>query len=113
MPTRTLQKEQLEGYFNRVSRSLGTRDVRIEVASLDLGDQIAAEWVGLTKLSYDPHNDVIDVGGDDLDHRIARPYVVHVEEGEHGLEAVEVERGDGVKEIIRLSEPLLLPGPAA
>lgn len=113
MATRELAKTELEPYFDRVSKTLGTQNVEIEVAALDLGDQIQAEWTGLTSLSYDPKNDTLDVVGPTLDHRIHAPATVYVQETDDGLHAVDVERGDGVKEIIRLSRPLALPAPAA
>jgi hypothetical protein len=112
MATRELAKTDLEPYFDRVSKTLGIQNVEIEVASLDLGDQIEAEWTGLTSLAYDPKSDTLDVVGPTLDHRIRAPKAVHVQEGDDGLHAVNVERGDGVMEIIRLSRPLALPAPA-
>jgi hypothetical protein len=113
MATRKLEKQDLAAYVDHVAKTLGTEDVRIEVASLDFGDQIEAEWVGLTNISDDPHNDVIDIGCDRLSHRIHNPHIVYVREGDDGLESIDVERADGVKEIIQLHQPLLLPAPAA
>lgn len=109
MATRKLEKTEMKAYFDRVSKVLGTRQVRIEVASLDIGDRIEAEWVGLTSIAYDPNDDALDIRGDHLDHRIANLAGVWVKEGADGLEAVEVERTDGAKEIVRLNEPLFLP----
>jgi hypothetical protein len=113
MFTRELAKAELEPYFSRVSKKLGTQNVEIEVASLDIGDQIEAEWTGLTSLSYDAKTETLDVVGPTLDHRIRAPKTVYVQEGDDGLHAVDVERGDGVKEIVRLSRPLALPAPSA
>jgi hypothetical protein len=36
----------------------------IEVASLDLGDQIQAEWLPLIGITYDPNDDVVEVALD-------------------------------------------------
>lgn len=113
MATRKIAKDELETYCDRVSKTLGTQQVEIEVASLDLGDQIEAKWTGLTSLTYDPKRDTLDVVGPTLDHRIERPSTVYVQEHEDGLHAVDVERDDGVTEIIRLSRPLSLPAPSA
>ncbi len=113
MATRKLETGELESYFDRVSRTLGTQQVEIEVASLDLGDQIEAQWTGLTNISYDPRSGMLDVAGPTLDHRISDPAAVYVQESEDTLHAVEVERRDGANEIIKLSRPLSLPAPSA
>jgi hypothetical protein len=110
--TSKLAQREWQSYFDRVARGLGTRAVQIEVASLDLGDQVAAEWIGLTNLSYDPKDDVLQVGTDHLDHTIPHPAEVWVAEGSDGLEAIEIKRQDGTTEIVRLEKPLLLPAPA-
>jgi hypothetical protein len=53
MAVRTCEKQEWQGYFDRISRGLlGTR-AEIEVASLDIGDQIEAEWVPLLCMTYD------------------------------------------------------------
>jgi hypothetical protein len=110
--TRKLAKSEWHDYFDRVARGLGTRAVQIEVAALNLGDQVAAEWIGMTNLSYDPKDDVLQVGTDHLDHNIPHPSEVWVAQGTDGLEAIEVKRDNGTTEIIRLAKPLLLPAPA-
>ncbi len=113
MATRKLETDELESYFDRISRTLGTQQVEIEVASLDMGDQIEAEWTGLTNLTYDPKSGALDVVGPTLDHRITDPAAVYVQEAEDGLHTLEVERRDGAKEIVKLSRPLALPAPSA
>jgi len=113
MATRKLDHNEIRPYFDRISRTLGTQQVEIEVASLDLGDQIEATWTGLTNIAYDPKVDTMDVVGPTLDHRIHGPSAVYVQEDESGLHAVEVERRDGAKEIVKLSRPLALPAPSA
>ncbi|RDD62638.1 DUF5335 family protein [Ferruginivarius sediminum] len=113
MATRRLDQDELETYFNRIAKALGIRSVEIEVTSLAVGDQIEADWIGMMNISYDPKGDAIDISTDRLDHRILHPKVVYVLEGDEGLEAIEVERDDGTKEIVRLRAPLLLTGPAA
>ena len=82
------------------------------LASLNIGTQVEADWVGLTNIAYDPKDEVLDVATDHLDHRIERPREVWVREGDDGLEAIEVVRPDGTQEIVRLAKPMLLPSPA-
>jgi hypothetical protein len=111
MATRKLDPADWQAYFDRVGQGLGPRTVQIEVAALDLGDQVEAQWIGLTDLSYDPKSAAIYIGTDQVHHRIERPQEVWVREGPDGLEAIEVLRPDGTQEIVRLAGPLLLPGP--
>ena len=40
-------------FFDRMSKALLGKWAEIEVASLDLGDQIIAEWVPLLGITYD------------------------------------------------------------
>lgn len=85
--------------------------VEIEAASLDFGDQIVAERMPLLGITYDSHNDLFDValGGLALDHLIRKPRQVLVQEGTHGIETIAVVTEDGVKQVLRLKDPLLLP----
>lgn len=44
------------------------KQAEIEVALLDIGDQIEAEWVPLLGITYDPKDDPVVVLLDGLDH---------------------------------------------
>ena len=92
-----------------MSKVLLGKLAEIEVASLDLGDQIVAEWIPLLGITYDSRDDLLDVALDRTNHLIRRPQEIVVEEGETGLNSVAVVDGDGVRQIIRLKNPLTLP----
>lgn len=109
MATRQLDKTEWRAYFDHVSATLGTREVEIEVASLPLGDQIAARSVILRGLTYDPKSDILEVTTDKVDHMISKPQEIHVKETYDGVESVEVLDADGAKQIIQLTAPLALP----
>jgi hypothetical protein len=47
-----LEKSQWRAYFDRMSKVLVGKRAEIEVASLNLGDQIKAEWLPLFGISY-------------------------------------------------------------
>ncbi len=84
----------------------------MEVAGLGLGDQIVAEWVPVTGLSYDPKDDVVTVTLKDYEHLIRNPKrLVATAEGAD-LVSLLVEDGEGTEHIVRFREPLALP-PAA
>lgn len=109
MATRTLDKSQCQAYFDRVSRELGGKQAEIEIAGLGLGAQLAHDWTQLRGIAYDPRNDILEVVTDDLDHLIAQPKAVYVEDGVDGLQSVEVIDAGGNKQIIKLRAPLRLP----
>ncbi len=112
MATRKLEKSEWKDYFNRVSKELGTKLVEIETASLDIGDQVEAEWIAFQGIDYDPKNDLVEVVLDKLDHMIRHPQEVYVDEDPaEGLKSVEAVDGEGRKHILKLRSPLALPEP--
>ena len=112
MAVRTLEKSEWHGYFDRVSRGLLGKRAEIEVASLELGDQIEAEWVPLIGITYDPKDDVLEIALVGLDHLIPKPRQIFVDEGLSGQSSLEVVDHAGVRHIVQLREPLTLPAPS-
>jgi len=108
MATRKLAKSEWQSYFDHVSKSLGGKQVEIEVSSLAIGDQIEANQVALKGLVFDPKSDVLEVVTENLDHMIRRPTEIYVLESDEGLAVVEVLDGDGNKQIVKLTAPLLI-----
>jgi hypothetical protein len=108
MATRKLDKTQWRTFFDRVSKMLVGKQAEIEVVSLGLGDQVEAEWLPLLGIAYDPNDDIVEVALEDLDHLISKPRDVYLEEGPGGLVAVEIVDTDGVKQIVKLRDPLML-----
>src|SRR5215210_6270415 len=96
-----LEKSIWRSYFDTVSKALVGKRVEIEVASLKLGDQIEAEWLPLIGITYDPKDDLIEVALEGVDHLIYKPREIWIE----------VVDGDGVRQIVTLSDPLMLPAP--
>src|ERR1700680_4553290 len=97
----TLSRPHLEG--------IAGKQAEIEVASLDLGDQIEAEWVPLIGLVYDPKDDIVEVAVEGLDHLIHKPRELYVEEEGGELSSLEVIDEDGTRSIIKLKDMLMLP----
>jgi hypothetical protein len=79
------------------------------VASLDLGDQIVAEWIPLLGITYDLRDDLLDVALDRANRLIRHPRGINVEEAQAGLASVAVVDTEGARHIVRLKEPLMLP----
>jgi Family of unknown function (DUF5335) len=97
-------------FFDRMSKALLGKWAEIEVASLELGDQIIAEWVPLLGITYDTKDDLLDVALDRSNHLIRHPRDIVVEETPTGLASVAVIDAEGARQIVRLKEPLMLPG---
>lgn len=109
MTVRQLSKNEWQAYCNRISKGLEGKRAQIEVAALPLGDQIAAKWVPIFGVTYDPKNDIVEVALEGLDHIIRKPRSLAADEEASGLTGLEIIDGEGRKQIVRLMEPLMLP----
>jgi hypothetical protein len=112
MAVRKLERPEWHDYFDRVSKGLIGKRAEIEVASLDLGDQLEAEWVPLLGVVYDPNDDILEIALDGLDHLVPKPREIYVDEGIAGLTSFEVVDASDVRHIVQLREPLMLPAPS-
>ena len=109
-------KPEWREYFDRFSSALSGTQAEVEVASLDLGDQIVAEWIPLQGITYETADDLLDVSFDRLTHLIRHPRDIIVEEGPAGISSVAIALRDGSRQVIRLKQSLMLPattGPQA
>ena len=95
--------------LDRMSKALLGKWAEIEVASLDLGDQIVAEWVPLLGITYDSKDDLVDVALDRFNHLIRRPREITVDESPGGLESVAIIDEDGARQVVKFKDPLMLP----
>ncbi len=111
MSSQTLNKADWEHYFNHLSSVMSTFLAEVEVAGLDIGDQVEGEWVPLSGLAYDPKDDLITI---DLDssrvmHNVQNPVEVVVEEDDNGLKSLSIKDADGHLTILKLKTPMALP----
>jgi Family of unknown function (DUF5335) len=109
MATRIIDRKEWRTFFDSVSKGLVGKRVEIEAASLDLGDQIVAEWLPVIGITYDSKDDLLDVAVTGLDHLVRAPQEIAVEEGKQGIETIAVVDGDSTKQILRFKDPLTLP----
>jgi hypothetical protein len=58
MTIRKLEKPEWRPFLDVVSKLLEAKNAEIEIAALDLGDQVLAEWLPLLGITYDPNDDV-------------------------------------------------------
>lgn len=104
-----LERTAWKSYFDHVSKRLAGRQVEIEIASLALGSQIAAEWLPMLGVTYDDKDDLLAVMAEGLDHMIRHPREVFVESEGIDLHSIHAIGSDGATQIIRFKEPLALP----
>ena len=110
-----IDKTEWKAYCEFISRTLQGRGVEIEVTSLDLGDQIEADWLPMVGITYDPNDDLFDValqrGDDVLDHLIYGPREFAADREFAELTALEIIDKDGRQHLLRLRDTLALPAP--
>jgi hypothetical protein len=111
MAARRLDKAQWPGFCDRVSKALIGKRAEIDVASLALGAQIEAEWLPLLGVAYDRKDDIVEIALDGVDHIIEEPQAVYFDQAAGGLASLEIIDGDGVRHIVSLRDPLMLPSP--
>ena len=111
MSLRELSQSRWQAYFDQGSKTLGAQSVKIEVTGLGLGDRVAANWIELTGISYDPHDDALVVFAAGLQHQIRHPRSVHIDHDLEWLHSLEAVDGEGNHHIVQLKEPLRLPAP--
>jgi len=109
MASRTIPQAEWRAFFDSLADALVGKRVEVEAASLELGDQIVAEWLPLLGVTYDARDDLLDVAMSGLNHLIRHPREVYLQEGPKGVETVAVVSADGVKQFLRLKDPLMLP----
>jgi hypothetical protein len=106
-----IDKSGWRAALDTLSKTLIGKQAEIEIAALSLGDQIAAEWVPIIGIAYDPKDDIVEVALEGLDHIISRPRELHFRQQGGLVSALEIVDGDGVRNIVKFREPLMLPAP--
>ena len=105
---KSVPQAEWRGLFDRMSKTLLGKRAEIEVASLDLGDQIVAEWVPLVGLAYDSRDDRLDVVLERTNHAILHPSEIIVDEQPAGFASVAVVDKEGARHVVRFRNPLML-----
>jgi hypothetical protein len=108
-----IEKADWARFFDWLTRRLAGGRIEIDVLSLDLGAQVEAQSLPLLGASYDRKSNVIEIAVEGLDHLIHRPRELTATEGETGLLSIQIVDEDGVRQIIKLKQPLALPAPGA
>ena len=108
-----IDRAQWAPFLDAVTNSLLGKQAEIEVVSLNLGDQIEAEWAPLIGVTYDRKNDLFEIALEEMDHLIHSPRELFIDYavGEV-VAAIEIVDADGNRQIVRFKDPLALPAPA-
>lgn len=113
----TIAKDKWPSFFDAMTKLLENQRVEIEVISLELGDQIEAEWLPLAGLTYDRKAVAFYVYLEDGDrnfaHAIPEPREIIVRVGDRGMDQIAITDSAGRIQVVRLHEPLAIPMPAA
>jgi hypothetical protein len=109
MTIRSIDKQQRQAYFDRLTREMGATEAQIEIAGSGIGAQPESDWIRLMGVTYDPRSDSMEINTADLDHRIPHPREVYVDDSVEGLHSIEIVDMDDNRQIIRLRQPLKLP----
>jgi uncharacterized protein DUF5335 len=112
MTIRKLEKPERRPFLDALSKRLEAKEAEIKVASLNLGDQVLAEWLPLHGITYDPKDDVVELALDEIDHMIHRPREIYLDSGAQTLASIEIVDAAGVKQIVKLKDQLMLPPPS-
>jgi hypothetical protein len=112
MTIRKLDKKEWRPFLDGISKVLEGEQAEIEVVSLALGDQIEAKWLPFLGITYDPKDDVVEIGLEGVDHLIEHPREIYVDDNVNGIVSLEIVDAEGARQILKLKEPLALPAPA-
>ena len=109
MATIRLDKPAWGSYADRMSKALLGTPAEVEVASMNFGVQLAAAWIPLLGILYDPKNDMLAVSFEGLDHMVRHPQDIYVQEDGGQVQSIEVIGSDGTRHIIRLRQAIPMP----
>ena len=105
-------QQYFEAFSKRFLRDDSPENVDIEVLSVDTGDQFETEGARLHGITYDRDTRELDVIFDNGEHHVFNLSELWVAEDSGGfVNAIYIDRGDGMKEIIRLSKAPLPSDP--
>lgn len=111
MVMQKLERAGWQSFFDLLSKGLIGKRAEIEVASLALGVQVAAEWLPLFGITYDPKSDLVEIALDGLDHLIRQPRELFLEVDDGALASLLIVDGDRTRQTVRWRDPLMLPTP--
>lgn len=101
MPLIQLAKSRWQEFFDTASRALSTQTTKVELTGVGLGDRIAADWVPLAGMSYEPSGDTLTLFIEGLEHRIRHPRTIHIDENFDTVGSFEAIDEEGIHHIVQ------------
>ena len=111
MSIRRLERDDWCGFCIRASRLLLGKQADIEVVSMQIGLQPEVRRLPLIGVSYDSASDVLHLLLGTLSRPIRSPRELYVDEEPLGITSFEIIDAEGIRQIVTLRDPLLLPAP--
>jgi len=100
-------------YFSQIGKMIEGLQVEIEIAGLDVGDQIEKEWSAIQGFIYDADEDTLHLDIAPANYKIVSlQEVIAVEDG-FRLKSICVKDGAGNLRIMHFREPLRLNAPTS
>lgn len=109
MAIRRLERDDWGGFCILATQGYFGRQVSIEVISLEIGVQPEVQRSPLLGMSYDPTSDVLQLLLGEVSHLVHGPRELYVDEESLGAVSVEVVDAEGIRQILTLREPAMLP----
>ena len=106
MASRKLEKSEWQAFCDDLSKALPGDDLRAVTASLAVDGEVAAEWLALLGVAYDPRSGSFEIALGGLDHRVRKPETLYVDEGPSGVAGLEVIDPGGRRHGLRLNRPV-------
>ncbi len=115
--TRELQRGEWRAFFDDFSRDLGAIIASVEVAGRDIGDQIEADRLILTGITYDDGDDIVVIGlepeggtTEAVEHIVYQPQKIYMASGDGETTVFDIEDGEENQTLVRLSPAPELTG---
>ena len=109
MSDETIDKATWAAFCERLSPALAEKQAKIQVESLAVGDQVAADWKPIIGISYDEKDDVFSVAVPGLDHVIRGPTSLDVRRSGTAVESLAVRDGQDALHVIQFRDLVHLP----
>ena len=111
MSIEKLDRESWAAYFDSMSKVLTGKQAEIDVESLSLGVQVESRYAPLHGITYDHRSEMLEIMLERWEHNIPHVGEIWVDQDGISLNSIRVVDTDGVEQIIKLRDPLMLPDP--
>lgn len=111
VPLAQLTRTRWHDFFEAASQAIAAQDARVEITGLGVGDRIAADWVPLNGITYEPGDDTLTLFLEGLEHRIHHPRAIHVDENFDTVTSIHAVDAEGNHHVVQFSAPLELNAP--